>query len=298
MSLPVPGPRAISYAAVTATLTGMLTSTVLLSNLWHTPRGAGTTDTVLAEPVQAEPFWTPVVPPAPVQAAEHNTAAERRGGSRRAQATRTKRPVGAKTSTTMRWTERARAERARAERARAERARTERARTERARTERARTERASRSAARRLLPAKQTRLNRTARRNNTADRSSRSTRKQVRLSTSRTSVRPAVQRSSRTRSASRSPRRWPGGAAIPARISRLNWSALAGCESTGNPRAVNPSGRYHGLYQFDRTTWRSVGGSGRASAATPAEQTYRAQLLYLRRGGAGAWPVCGSRLFR
>jgi hypothetical protein len=32
------------------------------------------------------------------------------------------------------------------------------------------------------------------------------------------------------------------------RVSRLNWRALARCESGGNPRAVNPAG-YYGLYQ-------------------------------------------------
>jgi hypothetical protein len=83
---------------------------------------------------------------------------------------------------------------------------------------------------------------------------------------------------------------------IPARVANLNWRALAACESGGNPRAVNPSGRYFGLYQFDRSTWRSVGGSGVASSASRSEQTYRAQLLYVQRGGSGAWPVCGRRL--
>ena len=34
------------------------------------------------------------------------------------------------------------------------------------------------------------------------------------------------------------------------------------CESTGNPRAVNQQTRAHfGLYQFDLSTWRSVGRS-------------------------------------
>lgn len=75
----------------------------------------------------------------------------------------------------------------------------------------------------------------------------------------------------------------------------LNWAALADCESSGNPRAVNPAG-YYGLYQFNVGTWRSVGGSGMPHEATPREQTYRAQLLYKQRG-ASPWPVCGRRLF-
>jgi uncharacterized protein YabE (DUF348 family) len=77
----------------------------------------------------------------------------------------------------------------------------------------------------------------------------------------------------------------------------LNWAALARCESGGNPRAVSYAGRYYGLYQFSPATWRSVGGSGLPSQASPQEQTHRAQLLY-KKAGAGQWPVCGRHLFR
>lgn len=74
----------------------------------------------------------------------------------------------------------------------------------------------------------------------------------------------------------------------------LNWASLARCESSGNPRAVNPNGHY-GLYQFALSTWYSVGGSGNPIDASPEEQTYRAQLLYVR-AGPGQW-TCGSHLF-
>lgn len=79
---------------------------------------------------------------------------------------------------------------------------------------------------------------------------------------------------------------------------RLNWAALAKCESGGNPRAVNPAG-YYGLYQFNRQSWATVGGSGLPSDASSAEQTYRAQLLYNRVNGRwqGQWPNCGRYLF-
>ncbi|MER6019829.1 ubiquitin-like domain-containing protein [Streptomyces anulatus] len=75
----------------------------------------------------------------------------------------------------------------------------------------------------------------------------------------------------------------------------LNWSALAACESGGRPGAVDPSGTYGGLYQFDTRTWQSLGGSGRPQDAPAAEQTYRAKKLYVQRG-ASPWPHCGRRL--
>ncbi|MFJ3232482.1 ubiquitin-like domain-containing protein [Streptomyces sp. NPDC086787] len=75
----------------------------------------------------------------------------------------------------------------------------------------------------------------------------------------------------------------------------LNWHALARCESGGEPDAVDSSGTYGGLYQFDRHTWRNLGGSGRPQDASEEEQTYRAKKLYLRRG-TSPWPHCGSRL--
>lgn len=79
--------------------------------------------------------------------------------------------------------------------------------------------------------------------------------------------------------------------------SGLNWAALAACESGGNPSIVSSNGLYHGLYQFNVGTWRSVGGSGVPSQASAAEQTSRAQILYSQRG-AQPWPHCGPRLFR
>ncbi|WP_436776152.1 ubiquitin-like domain-containing protein [Yinghuangia sp. YIM S09857] len=76
----------------------------------------------------------------------------------------------------------------------------------------------------------------------------------------------------------------------------LNWSALAKCEAGGRPTAVDPSGTYHGLYQFDARTWQSMGGTGVASTAPAAEQTYRAKLLFVQRG-ASPWPICGRKLY-
>jgi LysM repeat protein len=72
------------------------------------------------------------------------------------------------------------------------------------------------------------------------------------------------------------------------------WAKVANCESSGNPRAVNPAG-YYGLFQFDLQTWRSVGGSGNPINASAAEQLSRAKKLYAQRG-ASPWPVCGRYL--
>ncbi|MFJ9868334.1 ubiquitin-like domain-containing protein [Streptomyces sp. NPDC101165] len=77
----------------------------------------------------------------------------------------------------------------------------------------------------------------------------------------------------------------------------LNWHGLAACESGGRPHAVDPSGNYGGLYQFDTHTWHSLGGSGRPQDATVEEQTFRAKKLYVR-AGASPWPHCGARLHR
>ena len=74
-----------------------------------------------------------------------------------------------------------------------------------------------------------------------------------------------------------------------------NWPALAECESGGNPTIVSSNGLYHGLYQFSAQTWQAVGGSGVASDASSAEQTYRAQTLW-DMSGPGQWPHCGPRL--
>ncbi len=78
-------------------------------------------------------------------------------------------------------------------------------------------------------------------------------------------------------------------------VDGLNWSALARCESGGNPRAVSSGGQYRGLYQFSMSTWQGVGGSGDPIDASSSEQTYRAKLLY-KRAGRSPWPHCGQYL--
>jgi Transglycosylase-like domain/Putative peptidoglycan binding domain len=70
---------------------------------------------------------------------------------------------------------------------------------------------------------------------------------------------------------------------------------IAECESGGDPTAVSPDGRYRGKYQFSRSTWRSLGGSGDPAAAPEAEQDERAALL-MQRQGPSAWPTCSKRV--
>jgi transglycosylase-like protein len=76
-------------------------------------------------------------------------------------------------------------------------------------------------------------------------------------------------------------------------VSQSTLDAIASCESGGDPTAVDASGTYYGLYQFDLGTWASVGGSGSPADASAAEQSYRAALLYSR-SGSSPWPVCGQ----
>jgi peptidoglycan hydrolase-like protein with peptidoglycan-binding domain len=81
----------------------------------------------------------------------------------------------------------------------------------------------------------------------------------------------------------------PGTAA--ADPSSADWAALRQCESGGNYK-INTGNGYYGAYQFDVSTWRSVGGAGRPDQASAAEQNFRALYLYRMRGWA-PW-VCAA----
>ncbi len=71
--------------------------------------------------------------------------------------------------------------------------------------------------------------------------------------------------------------------------------ALALCESGGDPTAVSPDGQYRGKYQFTRSTWRLMGGSGDPAAAPEAEQDRRAAKLLAQQGTA-PWPACSRKI--
>ena len=69
---------------------------------------------------------------------------------------------------------------------------------------------------------------------------------------------------------------------------------IAQCESGGDPTAVSPNGRYRGKYQFSRSTWRSLGGTGDPAAAPEDVQDELAAKL-LETQGPDAWPVCSQQ---
>jgi peptidoglycan hydrolase-like protein with peptidoglycan-binding domain len=66
---------------------------------------------------------------------------------------------------------------------------------------------------------------------------------------------------------------------------------IAQCESGGDPTAVSPGGLHRGKYQFLRSTWRELGGSGDPAKAPEAEQDRLAAKLLAARGTA-PWPNC------
>jgi hypothetical protein len=92
--------------------------------------------------------------------------------------------------------------------------------------------------------------------------------------------------------AEQSRRRREAFADLPGGVSIETLTAIAACESGGDPTIVSSDGSYRGKYQFDYGTWESVGGSGDPAAAPEDEQDYRAALLYTR-SGSSPWPVCG-----
>jgi hypothetical protein len=75
---------------------------------------------------------------------------------------------------------------------------------------------------------------------------------------------------------------------VPAVLQRI-----AQCESGGDPTAVSSGGTYRGKYQFTRSTWRRLGGSGDPAKAPEWLQDRLALKLY-RQSGADSWPACSK----
>jgi hypothetical protein len=83
------------------------------------------------------------------------------------------------------------------------------------------------------------------------------------------------------------------GSATASADSKVNWDAIAQCESGGN-WAINTGNGYYGGLQFSPATWKSNGGTGMPHQASRAEQIRVAENV-LRTQGIGAWPTCGKK---
>ena len=84
------------------------------------------------------------------------------------------------------------------------------------------------------------------------------------------------------------------GASASTTPSPAAWAALRNCESSGN-YATDTGNGFYGAYQFDLSTWASLGYGGLPSSASPATQDAAAQQLYAERGSE-PWPTCGAYL--
>ena len=73
-----------------------------------------------------------------------------------------------------------------------------------------------------------------------------------------------------------------------------DYRKIAVCESSLDPTAVNRTGKYKGLFQFDDRSWVWVGGSGDPSRASVREQYKRAQILVSKQGFSRAFPQCSK----
>ncbi|PIE06036.1 MAG: hypothetical protein CSA75_01625 [Sorangium cellulosum] len=62
------------------------------------------------------------------------------------------------------------------------------------------------------------------------------------------------------------------------------------CESSGNPQALSPNGKYAGLFQFSETTWLELGGG---PVFDPTHNSRRAVQLFRKRGWK-PWPSCSK----
>lgn len=79
-----------------------------------------------------------------------------------------------------------------------------------------------------------------------------------------------------------------------AQADRINWDAVAQCESGGNWSINTGNGAYGGL-QIKESTWKANGGVGSPANATREQQIAVANRI-LAAQGPSAWPTCMSRI--
>jgi hypothetical protein len=74
-----------------------------------------------------------------------------------------------------------------------------------------------------------------------------------------------------------------------------DWKQIAMCESSMNPQAISPSGKYMGLFQFSQASWEFVGQQGKPHEATWQRQFKAARDLHAIQGWK-AWPTCSKKI--
>ncbi|WP_304627179.1 transglycosylase family protein [Pseudonocardia sp. EV170527-09] len=77
-------------------------------------------------------------------------------------------------------------------------------------------------------------------------------------------------------------------------VSTSTWDKLAECESSGNWN-TNTGNGFSGGLQFTQSTWKALGGSGKAHNASKSEQIRVAENV-LEAQGWKAWPACSKKL--
>jgi hypothetical protein len=74
-----------------------------------------------------------------------------------------------------------------------------------------------------------------------------------------------------------------------------DWKQIAMCESSMNPQAISPTGKYMGLFQFSQASWEFVGQKGKPHEANWFIQYKAARDLHKIQGWK-AWPTCSRKL--
>lgn len=74
-----------------------------------------------------------------------------------------------------------------------------------------------------------------------------------------------------------------------------DWKQIAMCESSMNPQAISPSGKFMGLFQFSQASWEFVGQQGKPHQADWQTQFAAARALKAIQGWK-AWPTCSKKL--
>jgi membrane-bound lytic murein transglycosylase MltF len=74
-----------------------------------------------------------------------------------------------------------------------------------------------------------------------------------------------------------------------------DWKAIAMCESSLNPKAISPTGKYMGLFQFSQASWEFVGQQGKPHQANWVIQYKAARDLHKIQGWK-AWPTCAKKI--